>query len=881
MHVRSHQDDRHASTEPRAGARGRAAAARGAGGVPAASTEPRAGARGRPAHRCCTRPRRPSFNGAARRSARKGGSPPNWSPGLARFNGAARRSARKAIGTKGNWNDRDASTEPRAGARGRPAGRRRRPAPRPSFNGAARRSARKGETENRSFVPPGMLQRSRAPERAEGSCRCCWARCAPAGFNGAARRSARKGDPATGPWRCPSSLQRSRAPERAEGLNCDSTMQSSSTSLQRSRAPERAEGSAKPSAGCGTRSFNGAARRSARKGPGAAAASRPRVRASTEPRAGARGRRMPSRCPPVASLASTEPRAGARGRSWVSRGRPHGGPGFNGAARRSARKGRGREAVRLIVGEASTEPRAGARGRPLRCSALASSGTGFNGAARRSARKAPSHEGRLPGCVRFNGAARRSARKGRRCCRPGPPGSRLQRSRAPERAEGLASWSPPPASTWLQRSRAPERAEGAGVLRARITEFGLQRSRAPERAEGRLCSRTERNDARLQRSRAPERAEGPPPPDPTEPDDYCFNGAARRSARKVRSPKVGAGCSSCFNGAARRSARKAIRRCGCSVSRNSLQRSRAPERAEGGWFVAICRSRPWLQRSRAPERAEGTYGLLASNPFGLLQRSRAPERAEGKHLLVRRDAYEAWLQRSRAPERAEGQGRWFRKGGVRLASTEPRAGARGRGPHPAPDATGTSRPNCEQASKSAHHEDPTHHDFNTQPKLPQSLRATPGTSVPPDRSHTAAAYTGPLPPRRSYHEPPPRRRIRLTKNIDVRHHVYHRRAHIHEQHLIVAVVDHLRQLISHSHDLAAVEFAQEHAVLHMIPERLADLEHLRPPLVVGDVVRDEVVSAIRDPVHRVTIPVYEGTSPRSHLANKRTCTRTTDRHDSL
>ena len=109
------------------------------------------------------------------------------------FNGAARRSARKASTCS------CAVTPTRHG-----------------FNGAARRSARKGKGDGFGKGEFDWLQRSRAPERAEGDSSTVGRR-RRVSFNGAARRSARKGNPSAHGTSTPAALQRSRAPERAEG----------------------------------------------------------------------------------------------------------------------------------------------------------------------------------------------------------------------------------------------------------------------------------------------------------------------------------------------------------------------------------------------------------------------------------------------------------------------------------------------------------------------------------------------------------------------------------------------------------------------------------------------------------------------------------------
>ncbi len=213
-----------------------------------------------------------SFNGAARRCARKVGRLKGCGVGSGSFNGAARRCARKALFESRCRLDGLASMGPRADARGR------------YLNVRERLAFR-------------LLQWGRAQMRAEGS----HARCR-------ARSSAR--------------LQWGRAQMRAEGLASElrpavaeiasmgpradargrekytSSGRCSDCQLQWGRAQMRAEGTRTATPAVHRQqSFNGAARRCARKGRRARMSRGNTCAASMGPRADARGR-----CPRIPRL---------------------------------------------------------------------------------------------------------------------------------------------------------------------------------------------------------------------------------------------------------------------------------------------------------------------------------------------------------------------------------------------------------------------------------------------------------------------------------------------------------------------------------------------------------------------------------------------------
>ena len=183
-------------------------------------------------------------------------------------------------------------------------------------------------------------------------------------------------------------------------------------------------------------------------------------------------------------------------------------PGFNGAARRSARKVADAQ-QHPDAGEASMGPRAEARGKRRR---------GLERLREQVASMGPRAEARgkryrvCTPCLtsqRFNGAARRSARKGPRpTCRP-------------------------PSLATLQWGRAPKRAESGD--NSACSRKAILASMGP-RAEAR--GKIEPDDPVLAGRR--------------------FNGAARRSARKGHVRDHDRILAPRFNGAARRSARKAI-----------------------------------------------------------------------------------------------------------------------------------------------------------------------------------------------------------------------------------------------------------------------------------------------------------------------------------
>ncbi len=252
--------------EPRAGARGELENLWKTAPESITSMEPRAGARGEYERLPASRQRYGHFNGASRRSARRGLReilPMSCAGNY--FNGASRRSARRADEVL--MHKRKMT----------------------NFNGASRRSARRVED----------LRRFEIQRRIH--------------FNGASRRSARRVMNSETSFCAPDLLQWSLAPEREERPMSDGWSQLTCP-LQWSLAPEREESRNNQSVDTeGSAYFNGASRRSARRecwNP----PPRRREETSMEPRAGARGEKVLVKKPTTETgITSMEPRAGARG----------------------------------------------------------------------------------------------------------------------------------------------------------------------------------------------------------------------------------------------------------------------------------------------------------------------------------------------------------------------------------------------------------------------------------------------------------------------------------------------------------------------------------------------------------------------------------------
>ncbi len=328
---------RPASTEPRAEARGEAVTneegepdtklqrsrvpkhaerfqkMRGDLAPKSASTEPRAEARGElggdeveiPAGQL-QRSRVPKHAESSSRSCRSNSG--------TSFNGAACRSTRRGrfliIAPLGV---RQASTEPRAEARGEPG-------------------------DNRGTIDfMNWLQRSRVPKHAERRRRVTFVRSATR-FNGAACRSTRRASARSETPTRSKPLQRSRVPKHAERSG-SVRRPSSFTQLQRSRVPKHAESILVPTMVPRALWASTEPRAEARGEIAVVNGISLGFGASTEPRAEARGE-ISCRIPAVGrGLASTEPRAEARGEAAPS-SKPVAVSGcFNGAACRSTRRG--------------------------------------------------------------------------------------------------------------------------------------------------------------------------------------------------------------------------------------------------------------------------------------------------------------------------------------------------------------------------------------------------------------------------------------------------------------------------------------------------------------------------------------------------------------
>ncbi len=92
-------------------------------------------------------------------------------------------------------------------------------------------------------------------------------------------------------------------------------------------------------------------------------------------------------------------------------------------------------------------------------------------------------------------------------------------------------------------------------------------------------------------------------------------------------------------------------------------------------------------------------------------------------------------------------------------------------------------------------------------------------------------------------------------------------AEVEDQDLVLPMIDVLSQSSSEFGKFDGVQFTEEDAVLCMIAVVAERLEDSVSAFVIGDVIGDEVMSSLG--VHRVIIPTYSGTSPRSQRASKR------------
>src|SRR5690606_40182978 len=102
----------------------------------------------------------------------------------------------------------------------------------------------------------------------------------------------------------------------------------------------------------------------------------------------------------------------------------------------------------------------------------------------------------------------------------------------------------------------------------------------------------------------------------------------------------------------------------------------------------------------------------------------------------------------------------------------------------------------------------------------------------------------------SHNQHPYRRGVRLAEALDPVLQRRCRRAEVHDQDLVLYGVDLATQPGAELGQLALVQVAEEDAVLHVIALALEGLEDGVAAAVVGDVVRDKIVSA----GHGVTPP---------------------------
>ncbi len=284
---------------------------------------------------------------------------------------------------------------------------------RPCFNEAACRSTRRAARRQQAVHRRGRAStRPRAGARGEGHVR----RLGHGSRHGASTRprAGARGERSIPPpaWEVNIMLQRGRVPEHAER--------------------DTASGRRRMRAAC----FNEAACRSTRRARQARQLARLVTKASTRPRAGARGEdwgRMGAqgtseglqrgRVPEHAErssvyvttqygvIASTRPRAGARGEIWAYR--------LSACSPRELQRGRVPEHAerrrqvpeRRGQDQASTRPRAGARGESAKQLPRRSTNCGFNEAACRSTRRGGGGGRGTPLSPRFNEAACRSTRR--------------------------------------------------------------------------------------------------------------------------------------------------------------------------------------------------------------------------------------------------------------------------------------------------------------------------------------------------------------------------------------------------------------------------------------------------------------------------------------
>src|SRR5690606_24360205 len=122
----------------------------------------------------------------------------------------------------------------------------------------------------------------------------------------------------------------------------------------------------------------------------------------------------------------------------------------------------------------------------------------------------------------------------------------------------------------------------------------------------------------------------------------------------------------------------------------------------------------------------------------------------------------------------------------------------------------------------------------------------------------------------SHNQHPYRRGVRLAEALDPVLQRRCRRAEVHDQDLVLDGVDLATQPGAELGQLALVQVAEEDAVLHVIALALEGLEDGVAAAVVGDVVRDKIVSA----GHGVT-PLLNGWSRRCRPARPRATTART------
>src|SRR5690606_5648692 len=70
---------------------------------------------------------------------------------------------------------------------------------------------------------------------------------------------------------------------------------------------------------------------------------------------------------------------------------------------------------------------------------------------------------------------------------------------------------------------------------------------------------------------------------------------------------------------------------------------------------------------------------------------------------------------------------------------------------------------------------------------------------------------------------------------------------------------------AHLRQLPSVHFAEENAILRVIPVCVQRAEHFVPSPVVRNVICHQIVPPLHVHPHRVVMPTYSGTSPRANV----------------